>query len=207
MEKDGTGFYTNKPKSEWRRKKSGKRKHYWEKWNDEKENISEETAEQKEKDKEESESKAYRRTTNRNVISTKDICWFLAKRMTVGEEGEEEPISYTQVERFTMALFHVIADLMIDNCVINLDDLGTFRNRHYHIERNDAFQPHFTPNKDLMNRINLSGDKFIAKTYNIGYEIRDERVSRERKAEYHAQWFQAQKRKEQQNDDTDNPTD
>ena len=192
MEKDGTGSCTTKPKSEWRRKKSGKRKAYWEEWNTKDDNLSDEEQQRQEK-----APMTFRKTTNRNEVTTKDICWFLQKRLVVGEEGEEENIEYTQIEKFTMAIFHVIADLLIDNCVVNLDDLGTLRNRNYRINRTEAFQPHFTPNKDLMKRINQSGDKFIARTYNIGYEIRDEREARQRLAErMHENYI---KRKEKEN--------
>ena len=192
MEKDGTGSCTTKPKSEWRRKKSGKRKAYWEEWNTKDDNLSDE-----EKERQEKAPMTFRKTTNRNEVTTKDICWFLQKRLVVGEEGEEENIDYKQIEKFTMAIFHVIADLLIDNCVVNLDDLGTLRNRNYRINRTEAFQPHFTPNKDLMKRINQSGDKFIARTYNIGYEIRDEREARQRVAErMHENYI---KRKEKEN--------
>ena len=192
MEKDGTGSCTTKPKSEWRRKKSGKRKAYWEEWNTKDDNLSDEEQQRQEK-----APMTFRKTTNRNEVTTKDICWFLQKRLVVGEEGEEENIDYTQIEKFTMAIFHVIADLLIDNCVVNLDDLGTLRNRNYRINRTEAFQPHFTPNKDLMKRINQSGDKFIARTYNIGYEIRDEREARQRVAErMHENYI---KRKEKEN--------
>ena len=194
MEKDGTGSCTTKPKSEWRRKKSGKRKAYWEEWNTKDDNLSDEEQHRQEK------APITFRKTNRNEVTTKDICWFLQKRLVVGEEGEEENIDYKQIEKFTMAIFHVIADLLIDNCVVNLDDLGTLRNRNYRINRTEAFQPHFTPNKDLMKRINQSGDKFIARTYNIGYEIRDEREARQRVAErMHENYI---KRKEAQNDES-----
>ena len=193
MEKDGTGSCTTKPKSEWRRKKSGKRKAYWEEWNTKDDNLSDEEQQRQEK-----APLTFRKTTNRNEVTTKDICWFLQKRLVVGEEGEEENIDYKQIEKFTMAIFHVIADLLIDNCVVNLDDLGTLRNRNYRINRTEAFQPHFTPNKDLMKRINQSGDKFIARTYNIGYEIRDEREARQRVAErMHENYI---KRKEKENE-------
>ncbi len=196
MEKDGTGSCTTKPKSEWRRKKSGKRKAYWEQWNTKDDNLSDEEQQRQEK-----APMTFRKTTNRNEVTTKDICWFLQKRLVVGEEGEEENIDYTQIEKFTMAIFHVIADLLIDNCVVNLDDLGTLRNRNYRINRTEAFQPHFTPNKDLMKRINQSGDKFIARTYNIGYEIRDEREARQRVAErMHENYI---KRKEKENDNSE----
>ena len=194
MEKDGTGSCTTKPKSEWRRKKSGKRRPYWEEWNNQNDNLSDEEQQRQEK------APITFRKTNRNEVTTKDICWFLQKRLVVGEEGEEENIDYKQIEKFTMAIFHVIADLLIDNCVVNLDDLGTLRNRNYRINRTEAFQPHFTPNKDLMKRINQSGDKFIARTYNIGYEIRDEREARQRVAErMHENYI---KRKEAQNDES-----
>ena len=193
MEKDGTGSCTTKPKSEWRRKKSGKRKAYWEEWNTKDDNLSDEEQQRQEK-----APMTFRKTTNRNEVTTKDICWFLQKRLVVGEEGEEENIDYTQIEKFTMAIFHVIADLLIDNCVVNLDDLGTLRNRNYRINRTEAFQPHFTPNKDLMKRINQSGDKFIARTYNIGYEIRDEREARKRVSDrMHENYI---KRKEKENE-------
>ena len=196
MEKDGTGSCTTKPKSEWRRKKSGKRKAYWEEWNTKDDNLSDEEQQRQEK-----APMTFRKTTNRNEVTTKDICWFLQKRLVVGEEGEEENIDYTQIEKFTMAIFHVIADLLIDNCVVNLDDLGTLRNRNYRINRTEAFQPHFTPNKDLMKRINQSGDKFIARTYNIGYEIRDEREARQRVAErMHENYI---KRKEKENENSE----
>ena len=196
MEKDGTGSCTTKPKSEWRRKKSGKRKAYWEEWNTKDDNLSDEEQQRQEK-----APMTFRKTTNRNEVTTKDICWFLQKRLVVGEEGEEENIDYTQIEKFTMAIFHVIADLLIDNCVVNLDDLGTLRNRNYRINRTEAFQPHFTPNKDLMKRINQSGDKFLARTYNIGYEIRDEREARQRVAErMHENYI---KRKEKENENSE----
>lgn len=195
MEKDGTGSCTTKPKSEWRTKKSGKRRPYWEEWSTKDDNLSDEEQQRQEK-----APMTFRKTTNRNEVTTKDICWFLQKRLVVGEEGEEENIDYKQIEKFTMAIFHVIADLLIDNCVVNLDDLGTLRNRNYRISRTEAFQPHFTPNKDLMKRINQSGDKFIARTYNIGYEIRDEREARQRVAErMHENYI---KRKEAQNDES-----
>ena len=194
MEKDGTGSCTTKPKSEWRRKKSGKRRPYWEEWSTKDDNLSDEEQQRQEK------APITFRKTNRNEVTTKDICWFLQKRLVVGEEGEEENIDYKQIEKFTMAIFHVIADLLIDNCVVNLDDLGTLRNRNYRINRTEAFQPHFTPNKDLMKRINQSGDKFIARTYNIGYEIRDEREARQRVAErMHENYI---KRKEAQSDES-----
>ena len=193
MEKDGTGSCTTKPKSEWRRKKSGRKRPYWEEWSTKDDNLSDEEQQRQEK-----APMTFRKTTNRNEVTTKDICWFLQKRLVVGEEGEEENIDYTQIEKFTMAIFHVIADLLIDNCVVNLDDLGTLRNRNYRINRTEAFQPHFTPNKDLMKRINQSGDKFIARTYNIGYEIRDEREARQRVAErMHENYI---KRKEKENE-------
>lgn len=196
MEKDGTGSCTTKPKSEWRRKKSGKRRPYWEEWSTKDDNLSDEEQQRQEK-----APMTFRKTTNRNEVTTKDICWFLQKRLVVGEEGEEENIDYTQIEKFTMAIFHVIADLLIDNCVVNLDDLGTLRNRNYRINRTEAFQPHFTPNKDLMKRINQSGDKFIARTYNIGYEIRDEREARQRVAErMHENYI---KRKEKENENSE----
>jgi len=192
---DNTGYYTKKPRSEWRTKKSGKRKAYWEEWNTKDDNLSDEEQQRQEK-----APMTFRKTTNRNEVTTKDICWFLQKRLVVGEDGEEENIDYKQIEKFTMAIFHVIADLLIDNCVVNLDDLGTLRNRNYRINRTEAFQPHFTPNKDLMKRINQSGDKFIARTYNIGYEIRDEREERQRVAErMHENYI---KRKEAQNDES-----
>jgi len=193
MEKDNTGYYTKKPRSEWRTKKSGKKRPYWERWNDENDNLSDEEQQRQEK-----APVTRKTTTNRNEVTTKDICWFLQKRLVVGEEGEEENIDYKQIEKFTMAIFHVIADLLIDNCVVNLDDLGTLRNRNYRINRTEAYQPHFTPNKDLMKRINQTGDKFIARTYNIGYEIRDEREARERVAErMHEAYL---KRKEKENE-------
>ena len=196
MEKDGTGSCTTKPKSEWRRKKSGKRRPYWEEWSTKDDNLSDEEQQRQEK-----APMTFRKTTNRNEVTTKDICWFLQKRLVVGEEGEEENIDYKQIEKFTMAIFHVIADLLIDNCVVNLDDLGTLRNRNYRINRTEAFQPHFTPNKDLMKRINQSGDKFIARTYNIGYEIRDEREARQRVAErMHENYI---KRKEKENENSE----
>ena len=194
MEKDGTGSCTTKPKSEWRTKKSGKRRPYWEEWSTKDDNLSDEEQQRQEK------APITFRKTNRNEVTTKDICWFLQKRLVVGKKGEEENIDYTQIEKFTMAIFHVIADLLIDNCVVNLDDLGTLRNRNYRINRTEAFQPHFTPNKDLMKRINQTGDKFIARTYNIGYEIRDEREARQRVAErMHENYI---KRKEAQNDES-----
>ena len=195
MYKDGSGGHTDKPKSEWRRKRSGKHRHYWERWDDEKEALSEQTlAEKVEKPK--------KRKPSRVEITTKDICWFLANRMTVGAEGEEEPISYTQVETFTMALFHVIADLLIDNCIVQLDDIGTLSGRTCRARHDIAVIPNLRPNKDLVERINLTGDKFISRTYNIGYEIRDEREARERVAErMHEAYL---KRKEAQNDESNN---
>lgn len=198
MEKDGTGAFTTKPKSEWRTKKSGKRRPYWEEWSTKDDNLSDEELRKLYK-----EAPVTRKTTtNRNEVTTKDICWFLQKRLVVGEEGEEENIDYKQIEKFTMAIFHVIADLLIDNCVVNLDDLGTLRNRNYRINRTEAYQPHFTPNKDLMKRINQTGDKFIARTYNIGYEIRDEREARQRVAERMHEHYIKRKEKENGNSES-----
>lgn len=197
MYKDGSGGHTDKPKSEWRTKKSGKKRPYWERWNDENDNLSDETQDKKEKT-----PITFCKVSNRNEVTTKDICWFLQKRLVVGEEGEEENIDYKQIEKFTMAIFHVIADLLIDNCVVNLDDLGTLRNRNYRINRTEAYQPHFTPNKDLMKRINQTGDKFIARTYNIGYEIRDEREARQRVAERMHEHYIKRKEKENGNSES-----
>ena len=49
MEKDGTGSCTTKPKSEWRTKKSGRKRPYWEQWNTKDDNLSDEEQQRQEK--------------------------------------------------------------------------------------------------------------------------------------------------------------
>lgn len=119
-----------------------KRKHYWQNWKDE------DGVEHRKKVDKPKEPYKYRFNEN-------DICWFLSEEIETDTGG----LSFSVVREFVNLIFSVIADVMMEDGIVELQKFGTIECRRSRDK--DYKTVKFIAGKDFRNRLEQTGEHYL----------------------------------------------
>lgn len=120
-----------------------KRKHYWQKWQDE------EGVEHRRKvEKPKAENYKYRFNEN-------DLCWFLSEEIVTDTGG----LPFSVVKEFVNLVFGVIADVLIEEGIIELQKYGTIECRRSRDKDYKTIK--FIPKPDFRKRLVETGEHYL----------------------------------------------